>query len=61
MEWIDLAQDSDKWWAVVNAAMNSATPQCAGQILKQWGNCQFLKKNYFEIAGQLSVSQEELF
>jgi len=22
MNWIDLAQDRDRWWAVVNAAMN---------------------------------------
>jgi hypothetical protein len=22
MEWIDLAQDKDRWWAVVNAVMN---------------------------------------
>jgi hypothetical protein len=22
MDWIDLAQDSDRWWALVNTAMN---------------------------------------
>jgi hypothetical protein len=22
MDWIDLAQDSDRWWALVNAVMN---------------------------------------
>jgi hypothetical protein len=22
MDWIDMAQDRDRWWAVVNAVMN---------------------------------------
>jgi hypothetical protein len=22
MDWIDLAQDSERWWALVNAVMN---------------------------------------
>jgi hypothetical protein len=22
MDWIDMAQDTDKWWALVNAVMN---------------------------------------
>jgi len=26
VEWIDLAQDRDKWWAVVNTAMNLQVP-----------------------------------
>jgi hypothetical protein len=24
--WIDVAQDRDKWWALVNAAMNIRVP-----------------------------------
>jgi len=26
MDWIDLAQDTNRWWALVNAAMNLWVP-----------------------------------
>jgi hypothetical protein len=26
MDWIDLAQDSDQWWALVNTEMNIEVP-----------------------------------
>jgi len=26
MDWIDVAQDRDRWWAVVNAVMNLQVP-----------------------------------
>jgi hypothetical protein len=33
MDWIDLAQDRDRWQAVVNAAMNLRLAQNAGKFL----------------------------
>jgi hypothetical protein len=33
MEWIDLAQDKDKLWAIVNGGMNLRVTQNAGNIL----------------------------
>ena len=33
MGWIDLAQDRDKLWVLVNAVMNLRIPQIAGSLL----------------------------
>jgi len=33
MDWIDLAQRSDRWWALVSAVMNLRVPQNAGDFL----------------------------
>jgi hypothetical protein len=33
MEWIDLAQNRDRWWAVLNAVMNLRVPQNVGNVL----------------------------
>jgi hypothetical protein len=33
MDWIDLAQDSDRWQALVNAVMDARVPKKAGNFL----------------------------
>jgi len=33
MDWIELAQDRDRWWVLVNAVMYFRVPQKAGNFL----------------------------
>ena len=35
MDWIDLAQDRDRWWELVNAVMNLRGPYTAGNFLSR--------------------------
>jgi hypothetical protein len=41
MDWIDLAQDRDRWQALVNVIMNLQVPQNAGNFLSSLGHVRF--------------------
>jgi len=45
MDWIDLAQDRERWQAVTNAAMNLRVPLYAGNFLTSWGTVSFSRRD----------------
>jgi hypothetical protein len=42
MDWIDPAQDRDKWRALVNTAMNLRVPYNCGRIFRGWATWKLL-------------------
>lgn len=44
MEWIHLAQDRGKWWAVVNTAMKLCVPYSVDKFVTSLGTIYLLKK-----------------
>jgi hypothetical protein len=41
VDWIDMAQDNNKWWAVVSTVINFWISQNARKFLNIWGTISF--------------------
>jgi len=53
MDWIELAQDTDRWRVLVDAVMNLLVPYNAENFLSSCGTVSFLRRTLFHGDGQL--------
>jgi hypothetical protein len=53
MDYIDLAEVRDKWWTVVNMAMNLQVSENVGNFLTSWRTVSFTRKTLVHGVGQL--------
>jgi hypothetical protein len=44
MDWINLAQNRDQWWALVKTVINRRGPKNVGNILSGWATGGFSKR-----------------
>ena len=48
VDWIDLAQVRDRWWALVNTVIKHQVPQNAGNFLTSFGTVSFSRRILIE-------------
>jgi len=54
VDWINLAQNRDKWWAVANALINLHVSKIGGNLLTIWGTVMFRSRYQLHGVGWLS-------
>jgi len=47
IDWIDVAQDTDKWRATVYTVMNPGSHKIRGNFLTSWGTACFSRRTLF--------------
>ena len=54
VDWINLAQNRDRWWAVVNVVMNLRVSKLGGNLVTSWGTVKFKSRSRLHGVGWLS-------